>query len=83
LGIVIRGQFVSANTGQPVKVTGIQMQDQMDPAADLIDLAKYEGRAILISCQRSDSNFLWGSNVVSAAGPILTAVVRKLFSLEK
>ena len=83
LGIVIGGQFISANSGQPIKVTEAQMQEAIDPDAKLIDLSKYEGKAIMISCQVSDSNFLWGSNVVSTAGPILTAVVRKLFDLEK
>ena len=83
LGIVIGGDFISANSGQPTKVTEAQMQEAIDPDAKLIDLSKYEGKAIMISCQVSDSNFLWGSNVISTAGPILTTVVRKLFNLNK
>ena len=83
LGMVVGGQFISANTGKPIKVTEAQMQEAIDPAAKLVDLAKFEGKAVLITYQLSDSNFLWGSNVVSTAGPILTAVVRKLFNLGK
>jgi hypothetical protein len=83
LGIVKDGRFISADTGQPIEVTEAQMQEAIDPRAKLVDLAKYEGKAILISCQVNDNNFLWGSNVVSTAGPILTTVVRKLFNQDK
>ncbi len=82
LGIVVNAQFISADTRKPIEVTGAQMQDAIDPRAELIDLSKYEGKAILISCQRNDGSFLWGSNVVDTAGPILTAVVKKVFDLK-
>jgi hypothetical protein len=82
LGVVLNGQFISAESHHPIEVTEAQMQDAIDPRAKLIDLGKYEGKAILISCQTNDGSFLWGSNVASTAGPILTAVVRKVFDLK-
>ncbi len=82
LGLVLNGQFISAETHKAVEVTEAQMQEAIDPRAELLDLSKYEGKAILISCQRNDGNFLWGSSVASTAGPILTAVVRKVFDLK-
>jgi hypothetical protein len=58
------------------------MQEAVDPHAKLVDLSKYEGKAILIRCQTNDGSFLWGSNVVSTAGPILTATLKKVFDLK-
>jgi hypothetical protein len=82
LGIVITAQFITANTRQPIEVTEAQMQEAIDPRAKLVDLSKYEGKAILIRCQTNDGSFLWGSNVVSTAGPILTTIVKKVFDLK-
>jgi hypothetical protein len=82
LGIVITAQFISADTRKPIEVTEAQMQETVDPQAKLVDLSKYEGKAILIRCQTNDGSFLWGSNVVSTAGPILTAIFKKVFDLK-
>ena len=82
LGLVLNGQFISAETRKPIEVTEAQMQEAIDPHAKLVDLGKYEGKAILISCQTNDGTILWGSSVASAAGPILTTVVRKVFDLK-
>ena len=82
LGIVANAQFISADTRKPIEVTEAQMQEAVDPHAKLVDLSKYEGKAILIRCQTNDGSFLWGSNVVSTAGPILTALFKKVFELK-
>jgi hypothetical protein len=82
LGIVANAQFISADTRKPIEVTEAQMQEAVDPHAKLVDLSKYEGKDILIRCQTNDGSFLWGSNVVSAAGPILTALFKKVFDLK-
>jgi|SRR5215210_6844122 len=82
LGLVLNGQFISAETHKPIEITEAQMQEAIDPHAKLVDLGKYEGKAILISCQTTDGSFIWGSNVASTAGPILTTVVRKVFDLK-
>ena len=82
LGVVLNGQFISAETRKPIEVTEAHMQDAIDLHAKLVDLGKYEGKANLISCQTNDGSFLWGSNIASTAGPILTAVVRKVFDLK-
>jgi hypothetical protein len=82
LGIVANAQFISADTSKPIEVTEAQMQEAVDPHAKLVDLSKYEGKAILIKCQTNDGSFLWGSNVVSTAGPILTATFKKVFDLK-
>ena len=82
LGLVLNGQFISAETRKPIEVSEAQMQEAVDPQAKLVDLSKYEGKAILIRCQTNDGSFLWGSNVVSTAGPILTALFKKVFELK-
>jgi hypothetical protein len=82
LGIVANAQFISADTSKPIEVTEAQMQEAVDPHAKLVDLSKYEGKAILIKCQTNDGSFLWGSNVVSTARPILTATFKKVFDLK-
>ncbi len=82
LGIVITSQFISADTRKPIEVTAAQMQEAVDPRAKLVDLSKYKGKAILIRCQTNDGSFLWGSNVVSTAGPILTTIFKKVFDLK-
>ena len=82
LGIVVNGQFISAYNQQPIEVTEAQMQEAVDPHAKLVNLSKYEGKAILIRCQTNDGTFLWGSNVASTAGPILTIVIKKVFDLK-
>jgi hypothetical protein len=82
LGLVVKAQIISADTRQPINVTEEQMQDAIDPRAKLVDLSKYEGRAILISCQTNDGSFLWGSNLISTTGPILTGIVKKVFDLK-
>jgi hypothetical protein len=82
LGVVLNGQFIYAETRKPIEVTEAQMQEAIDPRAKLVDLSKYEGKAILISCQTNDGSFLGGSDVVPTVGPILTAVVRKVFELK-
>ena len=82
LGIVANAQFISADTRKPIEVTEAQMQEAVDPQAKLVDLSKYEGKAILIRCQTNDGDFLWGSNVVSTAGPILTTLFKKVFDLK-
>jgi len=82
LGIVANAQFISADTCKPIEVTEAQMQEAVDPQAKLVDLSKYEGKAILIRCQTNDGSFLWGSNVVSTAGPILTTLFKKVFDLK-
>jgi hypothetical protein len=80
LGVVLNGQFISADSRKPIEVT--EAQEAIDPRSKLVDLGKYEGKAILISCQTNDGSFLWGSNVASTVGPILTTVVRKVFDLK-
>jgi hypothetical protein len=82
LGIVVNAQFISADTRKPIEVTEAQLQEAVDPRAKLVDLSKYEGKAILIRCQTNDGSFLWGSNVVSTAGPILTAIFKKVYDLK-
>jgi hypothetical protein len=82
LGIVANAQFISAETRKPIEVSEAQMQEAVDPRAKLVDLSKYEGKVILIRCQTNDGSLLWGSNVVSTAGPILTALFKKVFDLK-
>jgi hypothetical protein len=54
------------------------MQESVPPDAREIDLAEYEGRAIMVS-GHDDGSWIYSASVIDEAGPILTAVVEQLF----
>ncbi len=81
IGIVQNGQFTSLvpPSGGPLRLTGIPMQATQPPESAELDLAGYEGQAIM--AQGYDGGgWLYSAEVLDQAGPILTAVVRQLFS---
>ena len=82
LGIVVNAQFISADTGKPIEVTEAQMQEAVDPHAKLLDLSKYEGKAILISCQQMMGAFYGDQMSFLSAGPILTAIFKKVYDFK-
>lgn len=82
LGIVKNETFFPLDTKSPTILTSVMMQEARNPEAGIIDLHQYEGQALLVSYQHLDKEIIWGANIVDAAGPILTIMVKKSFGLE-
>lgn len=84
LGIVREGEFLplapSTLFGAPVRLTGIPMQAAVSPESEELDLARYEGRVILVR-GHDGGGWIYSATVIVKAGPILSAVVRLALSL--
>ena len=80
LGIVQGGRFRSMLPRgiTTARLTQMQMQEARAPESSEIDLAPYEGNAILIQGIAS-GGWVYDAEVISQAGPILTMVVERLF----
>ena len=81
IGIVQNGRFLpltGVTIGAQVQLTTIQRQEARSPDSSLLDLRPYEGQAIMVSGYL-DSGWLYSAGVKDRAGPILTAVVKKVF----
>lgn len=82
LGIVQLGRFQILSpghaTGEPVRLTTIQMQEPMPPESKEIDLKQYEGRALMVGGHYG-GGWIYTAHIVEEAGPILTAVVKQVF----
>ena len=61
-----------------VRLTSIPMYAAQPPVSGELDLTKYEGSAIMVS-GFDGGGWIYSAEVVDHAGPILTAVVRRLF----
>jgi hypothetical protein len=66
-----------ANTS--VRLTRIQMQQAQSPESAEIDLTEYEGQAIMVR-GREGGDWIYSAEVIDQVGPILSALVEKLFS---
>jgi hypothetical protein len=82
LGIVENGRFLvpgeSGPLGGSMRLTSIQRQEARPPESGELNLTEYEGKAIMVSGY-VDSGWVYEAGVIDEAGPILTAVVRKVF----
>ena len=64
--------------GESVRLTGIQMQEPAPPETKEIDLKPYEGRALMVGGHYG-GGWIYAAAIVEEAGPILTAVVKRVF----
>jgi hypothetical protein len=82
LGIVQLGQLQilapDEVAGESVQLTGIDMPTAMTPESREIDLAEYEGNALMVS-GRFGGGWIYSASVIDHAGPILTEVVKQVF----
>ena len=82
LGIVENGSFKRLEPGGPLgdvlRLTSIQRQEARPPESGELNLTEYEGKAIMVTGY-IDSSWVYEAFVEDVAGPILTAVVRKVF----
>jgi len=83
LGIVKNGQLQLLQpedlAGTTVRLTRIQMQEAQTPESAELDLTEYEGKAIMVR-GHGGNGWIYSSEVIDQVGPILAAVVQKLFS---
>jgi hypothetical protein len=82
LGIVKNGTFIEVETKIPLKLTDVGLAQAMSPEAGLLNLTQYEGKAIMVSTQRADGEWVWDANITEVASPILIKVVNKVFNLQ-
>ena len=80
LGLVQGGKFqLLSPSGLPgVRLTRIAMQVAQSPESAELDLAAYEGQAIMVR-GRDAGGWLYSAEVIDQAGPILTLLVRQVF----
>ena len=82
LGIVKNGTFIEVETKLPLKLTDVFMQEARSPESGLLNFTQYEGKAILVSTQRADGEWVWGAEVTEVASSLLTKVIKKAFTLQ-
>lgn len=76
LGIVQDGKFQQLiPTGGSARFTSIQPQESVPPEGGELDLAQYEGSAVMLR-GHDQGGWVYSAEVVDKAGPILTTMVR-------
>ena len=82
IGVVQDGTFwilePTALAGASARLTGIAMQEARSPESKEIDLAPYEGCAIMVR-GRSSGGWVYSAEVIDQGGPLLTALVQHAF----
>ena len=82
LGIVEKGKFrqlvPKTRSALKNKFTSIAPQEARSPESGELSLGQYEDKAIMIEGVKQGV-WLYSAQVTDSAGPILTAVVRKVF----
>ncbi len=83
LGVVENGRFVALHPADRksagLRLTTIKRQEARAVESGELDLSDHEGDAIMIEGIR-DSGWLYEARIVDRGGPILTSVVRQIFS---
>ena len=85
LGIVRDGMFYPVSDSEggfssfSLRLTGIQMQEAIAPEAEEIYVDEFEGRAIMIEGLDGGS-WIYDVIIIDKAGPILSEVVKKVFT---
>ncbi len=83
LGIVENGRFITLLPEKPsAELTTIQREEARSPESGRINLAPYEGGAVMVQ-GNDNGGWIYSASVIDHAGPILTAVVRKVFARKK
>jgi hypothetical protein len=82
LGIVENGKFhllePPQTAGESLRFTSMAMQESRPPESAELDLAEYEGIAILIT-GHGDSGWVYSAEIIDQATPIVTELVRSVF----
>jgi hypothetical protein len=82
IGVVQDGTFwilePTALAGTSARLTGIAMQEARSPESKEINLAPYEGCAIMVR-GRSSGGWVYSAEVIDRGSPLLTALVQNAF----
>jgi hypothetical protein len=76
MGLVKEGKFISFGEKSEIELSTTDVVEGRGP--DPLDLTKYEGKVIMVSGTIHGST-MYRATVIDEAGPILTAVVLKMF----
>ena len=68
-----------SEAGNVVRLTEMPMQAAMPPEAQEISVKKHEGKAIMVE-GRYSGGWIYSTEMIDLAGPILSALVQKVFS---
>ena len=83
LGLVKDKKFLllipESESGNVVRLTEMPMQAAIPPEAQEIDLKKHEGKAIMVR-GRCGGGWIYSAEIIDLAGPILSALVQKVFN---
>ena len=82
LGIIKDGSFIVAETNETKKLTSTGIVQAVTPESGLINVTEYEGKAILISSEHIDNEWIFGATIIDIADPIVTKLVEKIFFLK-
>ena len=86
IAIVKDGAFVALSSesaaGIRLRLTRAAMQASFPPEHEELDLTEYEGKAIMIR-GHGRGEWVWSTEVIDVAGPILTETVCKLFARQE
>ena len=68
-----------SQAGNVVRLTEMPMQAAIAPEVQEISVRKHEGKAIMVEGRSSDG-WIYSAELIDTAGPILSALVQKVFS---
>ncbi len=68
-----------SEAGNVVRLTEMPMQTAFAPEVQEISVKKHEGKAIMVE-GRSGGGWICSAELIETAGPILSALVQKVFS---
>ncbi len=68
-----------SEAGNVVRLTEMPMQAAVAPEVQEISVKKHEGKAIMVT-GRSGGGWIYSAELIETAGPILSALVQKVFS---
>jgi hypothetical protein len=68
-----------SEAGNVVRLTEMPMQKAVAPEVQEISVKKHEGKAIMVE-GRSSGGWIYSAELIETAGPILSALVQKVFS---
>lgn len=78
IGIVRERKFFPIEKENSVEVTATRLVEATAPTP--LNLTQHEGKIIMISGEDGEGGTIYGANVEDIAGPILSAMVMKLFN---
>ncbi|MGB7570213.1 MAG: hypothetical protein WBL87_00490 [Methanothrix sp.] len=68
-----------SEAGNVVRLTEMPMQAAIAPEVQEISVKKHEGKTIMVE-GRSSGGWIYSAELIDTAGPILSALVQKVFS---